>query len=152
MSKKFGDILYNRTSWGRKELKETFGIEIPDDTKAVLNVNEAGSLLLNQMLSKSSWNTVSAVVDELLKYSATMSPTINQNVLHGDLMRIWNAHLANLMDEVPNEFRYVTDILSNIKNDFNTGTVGRKKLIASITKHSLNLFVTFEPSDKKQSD
>lgn len=141
MAARFGDMLYTRSSWGSKEIAAHFGFN--NLSKSVCGVDEAGEELIAYMLTVKPYISLQNAIRAMLVIHTSVSPTFNLTTLKSELMKIWNAYSSELED-VPNEYQYLKDILSHIEEDFNgVPSVGRKKLRSSIIKHCLNLYVSY---------
>lgn len=141
MASRFGDMLYTRSSWGSKEITAQFGFN--SLSKAVCGVDEAGEELIAYMLTVKPYVSLQYAIRAMLEIHTSVSPTFNLTTLKSELMKIWSAYSESLED-VPNEYQYLKDILSGIENEFSTvGSIGRKKLRSSIIKHCLNLYSSY---------
>lgn len=141
MASRFGDMLYTRSSWGSKELATHFGFSAL--SKAVAGVDEAGEELLAYMLVQKPYISLQNAITAMLALHTSVSPTFNLTTLKSELMKIWSTYSDDLED-VPNEYQYLRDILSNIEEEFSTSpSVGRKKLRSSIIKNCLNLYSSY---------
>ena len=141
MSSKFGDLLFSKNAWSRKDLFTSFGFE--GASKTTLGTIEAGKELLNHMSIQQGWVHLKDALDELVSFSEEGSPTDSYNHTIGQLTALWNKQSSLMRDETPNELAYYQSIVSSIKIDFNgVPTIGRNKLKESVIKHCLNLFET----------
>ena len=132
------NILFERTSWGKKQLKQEFDLDV---VKANLSSVDAAKALYEKYSAEVGFIASRSVVNTIINNASTIQSTYGYTGYIYMLHVVWTEHGSQLeFNGAEGEFTFAKRLLNNLKKQCAEGTViGKKKVIEQTLRLSLEL-------------
>ena len=134
----FGTKVFEKASWGRKQAKAAFDINV---VKANLSSNDLAVALYNKMMEEVGFQASQAIIDKIVSNAMSIDSTYGYKGYIGMLKSVWEEQaLPNEFNMAEGEFRYLKWFFNKMKAECPEGTIiGKNQVRHACLKHALNL-------------
>lgn len=133
-----GNEIFERTSWGKKQLKAQFDLDI---VKSNISSVDAAKALLDKKIQEVGFTASLTIVNSIINHASSIQSTYGYVGYLFMLQTVWTEYGVPLeYDGGQGEFKYVKWLINRMKKECAEGTViGKKQVIEAVLRHSLEL-------------
>ena len=134
----FGTKVFEKTSWGKKQIKTTFDLDI---VKSNISSNDLAVELYKKMMEEVGFQASQVIIDKIVYYAMSIDSTYGYKGYIGMLKNVWEEQaLPNEFNMAEGEFLYLKRFFNKMKAECPEGTViGKNQVRHACFKHAIDL-------------
>lgn len=138
MKQGIGQLVFEKTSWGKKQIKAEFGLDI---IKSNISSLDLASLLYKHLAEQVGFKASEQVIDQVITHASSVDSTYGYKGYMNMLSSIWTEFALPLqVNGAESEFTYIKRFFNKMKAECPEGTViGKNQVKTLCLKHALDL-------------
>ena len=137
-TRQYGTKVFEKTSWGKKQVKAQFDLDIVKSNQASVDIAEQ---LFSKMCEEVGFSPSKQIVEKIVSHASTIQSTYGYTGYIFMLQSVWNEICVPIeFNGAYGEFLFAKRLINKMKKECLDGTViGKKQVIESAYKISLDL-------------
>ena len=134
----YGTKVFEKTSWGKKQVKAEFDLDIVKSNQASVDI---ANQLFSKMCDEVGFGPAKRIVEKIVSHASTIQSTYGYTGYISMLQSVWNDICVPIeYNGAEGEFLFAKRLINKMKKECAEGTViGKRQVIEAAYKISLDL-------------
>ena len=134
----YGTKVFEKTSWGKKQVKAEFDLDIVKSNQASIDI---ANQLFSKMCDEVGFGPAKRIVEKIVSHASTIQSTYGYTGYISMLQSVWNDICVPIeYNGAEDEFLFAKRLINRMKKECAEGTViGKRQVIEAAYRNSLDL-------------
>ena len=134
----YGTKVFEKTSWGKKQVKAEFDLDIVKSNQASIDI---ANQLFSKMCDEVGFGPAKRIVEKIVSHASTIQSTYGYTGYISMLQSVWNDICVPIeYNGAEDEFLFAKRLINKMKKECAEGTViGKRQVIEAAYRNSLDL-------------
>ena len=134
----YGTKVFEKTSWGKKQVKAEFDLDIVKSNQASVDI---ANQLFSKMCDDVGFGPAKLIVEKIVSHASTIQSTYGYTGYISMLQSVWNDICVPIeYNGAEDEFLFAKRLINRMKKECAEGTViGKRQVIEAAYRNSLDL-------------